>query len=472
MSARLPGLRRACSAARVSGGIGGIDDRKRAHRPIRFAARTRPEVGVFGGLLRPGATLCYSRLGLEPMLSLMLATLATLAGHSPSAGGEDVDCTTLDNPVYFPATTLLESLLAEVSPRLADPEIMGEDAMTIVHFPLSSCITYDVHREQMPLTGTAIYYTADGSQGSCNMPSEAEVVSDLSAMDVGGVTCLGGETPPADLLEVPSHVETLGFVVPRNSSQTAITATEAYYMLKFGGEAERAVEPWTDPNFVLVRNPGSSTQLTIGANVGIAGTMWNGALRGHQGSSDVRDAVISENATGNAEKVIGILNSSKWEAAFDDMRVLAFQPFNACLGALFPDSTSTARDKRNVRDGHYPIWTNLRYILRTDAGGMTTSANGEGAAARTDLFVDIMTGVTEVPGLNVAESVITTGNIPNCAMHVTREVDGGPMSSFQHPAPCDCFFLEENGVASGCETCEPGDDCDSGACRFGFCEPQ
>jgi len=133
------------------------------------------------------------------------------------------------------------------------------------------------------------------------------------------------------LTEYPSHVETLGFVVPRNSSQTAITATEAYYVLKFGGETGNEVELWTDPNFVLVCNPGSSTQLTIGANIGLPGTGWNGSLIGHSGSGDVRDAVIAENSTGNAESVLGILNSSKWEAATNDMKVLAFQPLQQLL---------------------------------------------------------------------------------------------------------------------------------------------
>ncbi len=386
-------------------------------------------------------------------------------------GGGNIDCTTLPNPVYFPATTLIESLLSKVAPTLADATIMGADQMTVIHVPLSSCITYETHKDQVPLTGTAVYYAPDGTQLACDMPVGGDdVLSDLAAMDVGGVTCLGGATPPADLTEYPSHVETLGFVVPRNSSQTAITATEAYYMLKFGGEAGRAVEPWTDPNFVMVRNPGSSTQLTIGANVGIPGTAWSGELKGHAGSGDVRDEVIAENSTGNAEKVIGILNSSKWEAATDDMKILAFQPFNQCIGAVFPDSTATSRDKRNVRDGHYPIWTNLRYIVRTDDNGDAVTVNGDEAAARVDRFVEFMTGLDSVEGLDVATSVIETGNIPACAMHVKREVDGGDISSFEHPAPCDCLFLEGNGVASECATCDEETPCTTGTCRAGFCE--
>ncbi|MBX2803830.1 MAG: hypothetical protein KTR31_39505 [Myxococcales bacterium] len=398
-----------------------------------------------------------------------MVVLGLLSAMSAHAGG-NVDCTTLPNPLYFPATTLLESYLADVAPVLADAKAVGKDQMTVIHFPLSSCITYDIHKDQKPLTGTAEYYDADGTQQVCDMPVGSKITSDLSAMDVGGVTCLGGQTPPAELVEFPSHVETLGFVVPRNSTQTAITATEAYYLMKFGGEAGFEVAPWTDPNFVMVRNTGSSTQLTIGANIGISGTMWNSELRGHQGSSDVRDVVIAENSTGNAEQVLGILNSSKWEAATDDMRVLAFQPFNNCFGAVYPDSTSTSRDKRNVRDGHYPIWTNLRYILRTDGAGAPISGNGADAAARAARFVDLMTGAESIDALNPAEAAIGTGNIPACAMKVKRDVDGGPMTSFEHPAPCECFFLEENGVDSGCTPCTDDTPCGDGTCRFGYCE--
>ncbi len=389
----------------------------------------------------------------------------------PIAQGGTPLCTQLTNPVFFPATTLLDSLLSKVAPVLADPAVMGADQMTIVHFPLSSCITYEIHKDQSPLTGSAVFYSPDGTQRVCDMPVGGKaVLSDLSAMDVGGATCLGGETPPQDLREYPSHVETLGFVVPRNSSQDAITATEAYYLLKFGGEEGRQIAPWVDPNFVMVRNPGSSTQLTIGANVGIAGTQWNGELKGHQGSGDVRDEIIAENTTGNAEKVIGILNSSKWEAASNAMKVLAFQPFNQCIGAVFPDSTATSRDKKNVRDGHYPIWTNLRYIVRTNDADEVVTANGAQAAVRVQRFVDLMTGVANIEGLEIAQGVIETGNIPTCAMAVKRDVDGGPISSFEHPAPCECLFLEENGVDSGCTVCTDDTPCGGGTCRFGFCE--
>ncbi len=383
-----------------------------------------------------------------------------------------VDCESLPNPLYFPATTLLEALLSKVSPVLADSARVGDEAITVIHFPLPSCSAYETHRTRTYLPSAGQYYLPDGSAATCEIPTLSELRSDLTAMDVGGVTCLGGENPPGDLVEFPSHVETLGFVVPRNSSQLAITATEAHYLMAYGAERGLEVAPWVNPNFVHVRHAGSSTQLTVGANIGISGTMWSGTLESHQGSGEVRDAIVAENTTGNAEQVIGILNSSKWELASNDIKVLAFQAYNGCLGAVFPDSTSISRDKENVRDGHYPIWTNLRYVLRYNSDGNATSPNGEDAAARAQRFVDLMTGVENIESLDVVGAVIETGNIPTCAMHVQREIDGGVMSVFQHTAPCDCSFLERNGISSGCKTCTESDECDGGACRWGFCEPQ
>lgn len=397
---------------------------------------------------------------------------AVIGAASTARAADAVDCTTLPNPVYLPATTLIEALVSKVAPILADDSVVGADQMTVIHFPLSSCNAYEAHKEQTDLVGTGTYYLSGGTPATCEMPAASTIKSDLTAIDVGGATCLSGEDPPKELVEIPSHVETIGFVVPRNSSQTAITATEAYYLMKFGGEPGYEVAPWTNPKFIFVRNPGSSTQLTIGANIGIPGTMWNGTLTSLMGSGDVRDAIVAQNTTGNAEKVIGILNSSKWEAASNDMKVLAFQPFNNCFGAVFPDSTSTSHDKRNVRDGHYPVWTNLRYITRTNAKGKTISDNGADAAARVDRFIELMTGADSIDGLNVAEAVIKTGDIPACAMHVARDVDGGPIASYEPEKPCDCFFSEENGVDSGCDVCTKDEDCTKGSCSYGYCEAQ
>lgn len=372
-------------------------------------------------------------------------------------------CSSLPAPLYFPATTLIEGYLDELAPYLADPA-RGSDQMTVVYLPLSSCSTYDYTIERLPFEGTMRYWSPDGSQQECEIPAGSGIVSNLNAMDLGGRTCRPDEAVPTGIKEFPGHVEVIGFVVPQTSSQRAITATEGYFLMKFGAEADRQVSPWTNPERIVIRNPGSSTQLTIGAAVGWSGKLWSGSLTNtNSGSGNVRDKVIAANGTPAAEETIGILNSGKWDKNRDSIRHLAFQPFNGCLGAVFADSTSSAFDKRNVRDGHYPIWTNIRFITEVDA-------SGEPIDPRTKRFIDIATGVADV-GFNTAQALITTGNIPTCAMRVKRDVDGGPLSDFAHPAPCDCFFEETiQAGSSGCAACVNPGDCESGVCRNGWCE--
>ena len=386
----------------------------------------------------------------------------------------NVDCRTLPNPVYMPTTTLIDTLMRKVLPTLADPSpvtgVGTADQMTLIQFPTASCNAYEVIDQNLEISGTGVYF-APGSATplNCDLPVGTGIKADLEAMDVGGQTCLGA-APQASMVEFPSHVESLGFVVPRNSTQTSITATEAYFVMKFAGQTGMEIPPWTDPNFIHVRHGGSSTQLTIGSQIGLPGTMWNSTLQGNLGSGLVQTAIIADNSNGNHEKSLGILNSSKWEASLNDMRVLAFQPFNSCIGAIFPDSTSVARDKRNVRDGHYPLWTNLRYVLEHQ-GGQPFSDNGTASAARAKKFIDIMTGQATATNLDVSLAVIQTGNIPTCAMHVAREVDGGDMKPFDHPTPCDCYFDKNNGVINpACVPCTT--TCATGTCRSGFCEPR
>lgn len=404
------------------------------------------------------------------------ATRAPDLGTPPPAPDKvataNVDCTTLTNPVYMPTTTLVDTLMKKVAPVLADGTGTGvgaSDQMTLIQFPLSSCNAYEILSNNTVVSGTGVYYAAGSATPlNCDLASSAAIKADLIAMDVGGRTCLGSE-PPASLVEFPSHVETLGFVVPKNSTQTSITATEAYHLMKFAGAAGKEISPWTDPNFIHVRHGGSSTQLTIGSQIGIPGTMWNSLLQSNLSSTLVQNAVIADNSNGSHEKSIGILNSSKWEASLNDMKVLAYQPFNQCLGGVYPDSTAVARDKKNVRDGHYPLWTNLRYVMDYTAGS-PSSDNGSVSATRTKRFIDIMTGTGTAANLDVSLAVIQTGNAPACAMHVKRDFDGGDLKPFAHPAPCDCYFEANNGITNpNCVACTT--TCATGVCRSGYCEP-
>lgn len=430
------------------------------------------------GALTVGAACTTAEKEAVPVSTVSNAAVRTpleTTQRPPGVQAANIDCRTLPNPVYLPTTTLIDTLMRRVLPVLADPSpttgVGPTDQMTVIQFPQGSCNAYEVIDQNLEISGTGVYFAAGSATPlNCDLAAGTGIKADLAAMDVGGQTCLGA-IPQASMVEFPSHVETLGFVVPRNSTQTSITATEAYYVMKFAGQTGNAIAPWVDPSFIHVRHGGSSTQLTIGATIGLPGTKWNTTLQGNQGSTAVQTAVIADNSNGNHEKSLGILNSSKWEASLNEMRVLAFQPFNSCLGAVYPDSTSVARDKRNVRDGHYPIWTNLRYILEHQAG-QPFSDNGTTSASRAKRFIDILTGQATASNLDVSLQVIQTGNIPACAMFVGRQVDGGDIKPLVHPAPCNCYFDSVNGVVNpNCRSCSATTPCVTGVCRSGFCEP-
>ncbi|MEZ4464312.1 MAG: hypothetical protein R3F43_07300 [bacterium] len=332
---------------------------------------------------------------------------------------------------------------------------------------MGSCTATEALLGDGELTGTAVYWPgdvdADGVpvEASCELGPGAR--AQLAFSDVTVDTCTGAPTP-AGFAQFPSLVQGFGFVVPPASTQQAITATEAYFLFKFGTEAGRQVPPWVDPALIQIRTPASSTQLLIGLAAGVPGTRWSPNLTAiNNGSSAVVAAVAAENSTGNAEKSLGILSLQRYDGARDQLRMLAFEAFGqSCLGAVYPDSTAQSFDKRNVRDGHYPIWGYLWMVAAGGADGPT-----DAGAAR---VVDFIAGTEPLNGADPIADAVRAGAVPACAMQVRRAFDGGPLEAFEHPAPCGCVFEQ---VATGTTTCAPCDadsPCADGTCRFGFCE--
>jgi hypothetical protein len=365
----------------------------------------------------------------------------------------------------MPTTTLVRSYLAKVAPIIGSSSA-GADRATIIYVGLGSCAAYDVLADDLDMMGTATWWDELGVEQTCEIPAAAGIKADLVGMDVSRQTCRPDVTPPAETAEFLAQVEPITFIVPRNSTQTAITATEGYYVMKFGGEAGSQVPPWTDPGFVVIRNSGSSTQLTIGYAIGWSGKQWSGLLTNtNRGSGDVLAKVKAENSTGNAEKTLGILSTTFADQNRDTIKVLAFEAFNQCLGAVYPDSTATSFDKANVRDGHYQMWAQLRYVTRV-------GANGAPVNPLVESIIDLSTGVRSRPDLPVTRSIVEAGAIPSCAMHVCRAFDGAPLESCEPSEPCDCFFEETVGPgSSGCTSCTVDSECTgTEKCRLGYCE--
>ncbi len=195
-------------------------------------------------------------------------------------------------------------------------------------------------------------------------------------------------------------VQGYGFVVPEGvaDSVEGITREEAYFVL--GGQgAEANAVPWIEPPnpedgtpSVFIRGATTSTLLTIAANVAPAllpaSSFVGYRLMGQEDrSSVVIQGVSAAAGTPLAEATIGILGVELYDRARDMLDLLAYQAEGQKYG-YYPDSSPSARDKRNLRDGHYVPWGYTEYLVRVDEDGEPLQEN----AAR---LLDIVTGKTE-----------------------------------------------------------------------------
>ena len=147
-------------------------------------------------------------------------------------------------------------------------------------------------------------------------------------------------------------------------------------------------------------------------------------------------------------------------AAKDSLHILYFQAVGQLAGFL-PDSAPSARDKQNVRDGHYPLWGPI-HLYTPVAGGQPSSTSAA--------FILPFT----TPGKELIDATIAVADVPICAMSVTRDSEMGPLSAFAPDVQCACYY--ENAVtgATQCTSCRAPADCpkEAPACNFGFCEAQ
>ena len=304
---------------------------------------------------------------------------------------------------------------------------------------------------------------------ACDIPTNTHL--DIGLSDVFATSCSGVTTVPATFKDTFGPIQSMVFVIPRSlpSFQQAITAEEAYFVFGFGGAAGMA-SPWLDATATLthqhIRNQGSGTQQMTGRAALIPGDYINqGKMKGtNEGGTS---GVISKLSADTDSSAIGILGAADYDLHRDSLRSLAFKAIGQWF-AYYPDSSSTAFDKRNVRDGHYWIWGPLHMFAWMN-GSNTARPNAK-------VFLDLLSGATPLPGTtppSITKVLIQSHVIPACAMHVQRSIEVGSLSKYSDAAPCDCYFEQ---VATGTTTCTSCTSADGtactggGVCRRGFCE--
>jgi hypothetical protein len=250
------------------------------------------------------------------------------------------------------------------------------------------------------------------------------------------------------------------FVVPSGSTQQVISAEMARAVFGRGGDEGKAT-PWIDPTLYFVRNANTGTQQMIGRAINVPADQFWGIDRGTASNVANTLPLVPSDLV---EQAIGIISSDYYDKSNGSLKELAFQGTKQRCG-YWPDSTPFVKDKRNVRDGHYPVWGPLHFYASLQDGLPSTAA----AAA----FVQT---VVAEPNVDLLNAYVDAGLVPSCAMGVQRSSDLGPLSPVTTGVACGCYFetrLAEGTAPAGCQTCMTSIECTDPtrpACRVGYCE--
>jgi hypothetical protein len=364
------------------------------------------------------------------------------------------------NPVVYVIGTAKDFLAAMGRVLFNDA-----DPITLVWVGNSSCDVWNTMlKGTKPPNINGTYWDATGKQFACDLPTgdggTLGITFDIGTASVFADTCqpLPQGLPP-DILRKDGPVQTMLFVVPKASKQTAITRKAASQIYGYGAAA--GIAPWTDENFIFRLADDSGTQNLIAAGIGVPANVWKGK------NLDFTDCMLDYLAsvsTGNEEKIIAPLGYSNLnQLRATQAKPLAFQNDDQSC-AYFPDSTESSKDKKNVRQGRYFLWGPTHVISR---------ANATPQARR---VANILSGIELPPGgADLVEVAVNTNLVPTCAMEVRREKEMGPLVA---PDPaiksCGCYFDRKATGSTTCKPCSTSADCatepTAKVCSYGYCE--
>lgn len=393
-------------------------------------------------------------------------------------------CPALPNPIYGSGGSAVTATMGRVAAALRS---LPEPITVFYHDP-GACpgFKYVVDNQGGVLatdsTGTSVkYWDANGTQQTCDA---VNIPLDFAHMGNTADYCL--EFPngtPENFGDFLAPVQTLNFITDKDSSQKSISAEALYYIYGFGAEAAD-VAPWTNPRHQVFRATGSFVhQLGADAIFGELTKTYYDAVTGRLGVvAGTQGAVIAAVASagnGSPETPLGYVSGNAADTATLQVKTLAFRYFGQEC-AYWPSSSEAAKDKVNVRQGLYALWTPGHFYAPTNSSGAIVSNRGADAnesaaiAERVQKLIGWFTGTLAPPAVTppILERIITAGDVPLCAMQVTRDGTFGAISSYAPDEPCSCYYEAiATGNSAVCDACSTDDDCTGDQkCRFNYCE--
>jgi ABC-type phosphate transport system substrate-binding protein len=404
-----------------------------------------------------------------------IATVLAFSGAARAADLGACDAYNAAKPhLYVAGSSAIKPFITAISTALAADEV-------VIYVSGGSCVGVDY-----ALNGTALPTGAGlGIIGADTCTVPADTKANIGVSDVFATSCDGVTSVPAGIGDLQGPVQIMNFVVPKGADAgiQSISAEAAYLVFGFDQSTTNSVTnesyadgtPWTKRDDTWIRGPGSGTQSMLAASIGVPPGSW--ALNNYTDGNAIKHAVAGGSGeivtrVGGAtspDTTIGILASTELDDHRDTIRGLAFQAKGQSCG-YWPDSTSSSKDKANVRNGKYLPWGALHMYAKVNAQGVPTDAKVKD-------FVDYVNGVKAADAadpLSIVKLEIEKNLVPVCAMEVSRDEEVGPLMSVN--PTCTCFYESErlHGGAefSGCVKCDDANPCaDSGqTCSYGFCE--
>ena len=388
-------------------------------------------------------------------------------GVATSANAQSADCSSLSHPVYVAGSTAMQPFLAVIGKNLA----ASTPAITVVYQGQGSCtgVGYLANPDDTTknsISGTGTYWDTSGTAQTCNLAAITGNVVDIGMSDVFATSC--SQTLPATVKDFHGPVQSMTFAVPFASSQTSISAEAAYMVFGFGADtAAHTIAPWNDATAMEVRSASSGTQQMISAALAQVSSSFNATKFKGVSNSGSGGVLSGLTAITTPDKAIGILAADYMDKNRTLVKELAYQHVGQGCG-YWPDSSSTAFDKQNTRDGHYAIWGPVHMITRVDGSGTPISGDAK-------TILDILTGAVE-PAFDLLTVEAQGGVVPDCAMRVSRTSEVGPMASYMPAKSCECKFLAAAATApTTCVSCTKATEataCQAPTthCNYGYCE--
>jgi hypothetical protein len=389
------------------------------------------------------------------------------------------------NPVYLSGSSAFEPTAGWMAVKLNGTAVADADKVTLVYSATSSCDGPTNIRDSKALTGNADYWIIDpdttkpaGTPKKLSCVLDAGTMADLGVSDIFYPNCPGNDaTIPAGLVDVQGPVQAMIFIVPEsNTAQTNLTAAEGQDI--WGCGMSGGVAPFTDgttpPTDATAqmmdmqstqqRNSGSGTQGIVAKAIQVPPAAFKGKING-TGSNMIASLL----AAPHQDQAIGFLAADSYDANRTKLNALAFQAFTQ-KKAYYADSAVDTFDKRNVRDGHYVVWGPEHFF----AAGPDKDHLTNMKAAK---LIGWINGTTPTSAFKYIDVEATANVIPQCAMKVARDQDGGNVKPYTPAQPCGCYWesiATKTATPAGCTPCTMDTDCTGAAagkkCFNTFCE--